>query len=173
MGLFSHKDETPRIPPSPTLPKLPDQKARVSELPSMTQNIPSNLNEEIIKSAINDSSEEKDVISHDELEPRRFGGNHIPMPPSSSMQPGSNPLLETQNYNVPQKGTIFVKIDKYNRAQDALRDIEEKIKQMSVEIQTLREIKVREVKELEIWDEELKKINARLTKIDAGIFGEL
>jgi len=89
------------------------------------------------------------------------------------MPPTHMPSVEAQNYNSPQKGTIFVKIDKYNRAQDALRDIEEKIKQMSAEIRTLKEIKVREVKELEVWDEELKKINARLTKIDAGIFGEL
>jgi len=169
MGLFSHKDEAPKIPSSSTLPKLP--KTRISELPSMTQNTPNNLSEEIIKSAIIDSSEEKDVINHDELEPRRFGGGQIP--PLSSVPLIPIPPAETQNYNTPQKGTIFVKIDKYNRAQDALRDIEAKIKQMSVEIQTLREIKVREVQELDAWDEELKKINVRLTKIDAGIFGEL
>lgn len=168
MGLFSKSDNVPRIPPAPVLPELP-KREKASELPSLPGN-PSNdnLNRAIIKSAINDSeTPEVDEVDEDEVGINPID-ERIPLPPSYSDR-----LREVEGVEVRPGagGTIFVKIDKFHRAQGALRDIEDKVREISSEVNTLREVKIKEIKELEAWDDELKKINGRLSKIDSSIFG--
>jgi hypothetical protein len=161
MSLFKSKDEIPKIPSAPVLPSLPPkEEVKVAELPSIPGNMTNdNFNQEMIKSAISDTEKREDSMDaiKEEIE-------ELPKLPSTQE-------IET-DFTPSSKKAIFVKIDKFNKAQSALRDIEVNVREISSEIKSLKEIKTREIKELDLWDEELKKINARLSRIDSNIFGE-
>jgi peptidoglycan hydrolase CwlO-like protein len=167
MGLFGFgKKEAPEIVSTRVLPELSSSQRRASNLPSIPSGNASrdNLNEEMIKSAIGDNSyedEESESLSFDQ----RPKMNRIPSPPR---QFSYSPME-----NQPKKETIFVKIDKFQESQESLGEIEDQLKDLSSDIEALRDIKLKEAKELSEWDEELKKINAALSKIDANIFGEV
>lgn len=180
MGFFSKRSDPPKITRTPTLPELPSKSPSepISELPAIPANSSTdNLNENIIKSAMDDTvSDEPDmkeehhktpevmeVMSNNERYSKR--GGRIPMPPSYSD--------ESPVGGKPTRETIFVKIDKFNTAQDTLIEIEEKIRVLASDIQSLKEVKMNEVRELNTWDEELKKVNDRLSKIDHSIFGDV
>jgi len=176
MGFFSRKEERPRIPPSPVLPEIPEREysrsSRSSELPSIPSNrTHDNLNQEMVKSAMEDmpSPEEKEDLVGELPRPPRLEARDIPSPPSFGRSVLPLPPVEGQ----PRRETIFVKIDQFNNALDSLNEIEGMIRELSTDINTLKEVKVKEVEELNAWDEELKKVNARLTKIDSTIFGEV
>jgi hypothetical protein len=174
MGFFRKKEEPPRIQRSSTLPELPrESRNQVSELPTMPQSTSNdNLNESMIKSAMDDNySSEEDEVKPDEIlheHPMEHRQNHLRLP-SSFSRPSRMERVSAR----PKRETIFVKIDEFNRAQDSLAVIDETLKELSSDIQTLKEIKLKEVDELNSWDEELKKINARLSKMDSTIFGEV
>lgn len=164
MGLFSRKEEVPEIPPMPSLPEIsPKGNKKSSELPSIPRGngANDNLNNEMIKSALSDNSFQ-DIETFNEEEDIKE--KEIQQPPSS---------LKDNSGLIQKKETIFVKIDKFNKSKESLIDIHERIKDISHEIMRLREIKTQEIKELETWDDELKKINLRLSKVDSNIFGEV
>jgi len=165
MGIFGHKENIPQIPSTPTLPNLPRREdTKPAELPSIPGNMTNdNFNQEMIKSAINNPTDQMDDSEEPKEEIDHIRNSLPELPSSQKIQiAGTTPL----------KKTIFVKIDKFNKAQESLRDIEEGIREMSSEVKALKEIKVKELKELDLWDEELKKVNARLSRIDSNIFGE-
>ncbi len=170
MGLFSKKNDIPKISPAPVLPELPKREHVSSELPSLPGiAYNDNLNQEMIKSAVNNYSSEEEEVKEKEGEDN-FDNKRLPLPPSYS---GKIRDIENTGARPSMGGTIFVKIDKFNRAQNTLRDVEDKVKEISIAVNTLREIKIKEIKELDLWDEELKKVNSRLSNIDSNIFGEV
>jgi hypothetical protein len=62
MGLFSNKEKVPKIPPALKLPELPKnmESKNNNQLPSLPNtNFGENLNQEMVKSAVVDTSEEK------------------------------------------------------------------------------------------------------------------
>lgn len=166
MGLFGHKEDIPQIPSAPVLPNLPKrEESKIVELPSIPGNVTNDsFNQEIVKSAINESEPRIGDMENIETEIDTLEKEDLPQLPYSRE-------VETTEIGSHKK-TIFVKIDKFNKAQESLRDIEEGLRDMSSEIKSLKEIKVKELKELDLWDEELKKVNARLSRIDSNIFGE-
>jgi PHP family Zn ribbon phosphoesterase len=153
MGLFSKSEDKPKITPSPLLPDLPKaEEEKFSELPSIPgDKAHNNMSEEMIKSAISDRENE---LSEDEEENQK-----------------TDPQFSLQNQ--PKRETIFVKIDTFSESKKSLNAIEEKVKELGTDLQELKEIKTKELKELNLWEEELKKINNRLSKIDTDIFGEV
>ena len=172
MALFKHKDSIPELPMAPSFPsstKIPSRN-NINELPTLP--VPNsqkdNFGEEMVKSAISDLSaaEENEVNCRE-----------IVKDPLHVNQEVNNSHVVQQNVPIapvaPEKKTIFVKVDKYHALQDALGEIQEQIKNLSKQVQTLKEVKTRQVREINVWDEEMKKINQRLSKIDSGIFGEV
>jgi len=159
MGLFNKKENVPSISPTPTLPQLPKTSPeKVSQLPTLPGDTTNdNLNQEIIKSAVNDIT----ISGQEEF---NEGDQIIERMPS---------LNDTDHSTVAKDETIFVKIDKFNKSQETLHEIGEKISELSTDIQTLKELKTKEIKELTDWDTELKEINLRLSKIDSSIFSEV
>jgi TATA-box binding protein (TBP) (component of TFIID and TFIIIB) len=153
MGLFNKKEDIPQLSSMPTLPALPQRRNDlIPELPTLPENSASDvLNEEMIKSAM--SEDELDVDESPSLIPKLK-------------------LSKTQT-TVAKEGTIFVKIDKFNKSQETLTEIREKVKELSTDIQALKEIKTKEINELTNWDIELKEINSRLSRIDSNIFSEV
>ena len=181
MGIFRRKEEPPTLPRSSTLPELPhssyssnrgEEEPAVSELPSLPGSARNNhLNEDMIKSAMDDHPEEDEVMdeeTHHSVEAHRSA-----MPPSFLQRnTDMKGMYGVKSSARPERDTIFVKIDEFNRAQDSLAAIEETVKNIAADVHALRDIKLKEVEELNAWDEELKKVAARLAKIDSSVFGE-
>ncbi|MGK0209215.1 MAG: tetrahydromethanopterin S-methyltransferase subunit G [Patescibacteria group bacterium] len=166
MGFFSSSNkEAPKIPTMPTLPQIDSRGSSPSELPSMSPYHDSgNLNEQMIKSAVVDSSVEQEVIlSHDEPT------HHVSDVPVLR----ADYKTDTTRSRGVASSTVYVKIDKFNKAQEHLAEVDSKVKSISDEIQVLKDIKSKEIKELTMWEDELKKINSRLSLIDSQIFGDI
>ena len=173
MTFFKSRDEIPKLPKAPSLfdlPTIDDKRGIIPELPSFPSknDIQERFNQQMVKSAINESPGEKEVddytpgipskeevVSHEEYEEK----HHYPVEQKKPI---------TQN-----KETIYIKIDKFNSAQKAILDIQSKVSELSKAIDELKKAKTKEIEELNGWDEEMKNINLRLSRIDKGIFGEV
>ena len=77
------------------------------------------------------------------------------------------------NNPVAQRQSIFVKVEKFNALQTAIVEIQEQMKNLSKQVELLKDVKTKQIQEINEWDNEMKKINQRLTKIDSDIFGEV
>ena len=162
MALFKHKENIPELPVAPSLPSIPKMRLKnnINELPRLP---PSNsqkddFGEEMVKSAISDHNiPEVNEVTGGEME-----RNSPHIFPTATPQPV-----------VAERKTIFVKVEKYHALEGALSEIQEQIKTLSKQVQTLKDVKARQVQEINVWDEEMKKINQRLSKIDSGIFGDV
>ena len=89
MGLFSKKEKIPELPPAtglPQLPEIPDfpesnEKQNLPKLPSFPESpINKNLNQEIIKSAVDDSDYDNELKPSikDAPESLEFNEDRIP-----------------------------------------------------------------------------------------------
>ncbi len=131
--------------------KRDDSKAQNKSLIGETYNSQSdNINQNMIKSVINDESNEEESSNYQ---------YDIKIPVSQS-----SPL---------QKQNIFVKVDKLSVLQNALSDIQGQIRELSKQVDLLRDVKTKQIQEISNWDTEMKKINQKLTKFDSDIFGEI
>ena len=194
MGLFSKKEEVPEIPAAPSLPEMP---ARVPELKKALPGLPSfpenksnnNLNQEIVKSAVNDTSEVNEVsvgVPTDlHFKEVHEGGSLIPPKPSSSI-----PKLPEQPPIVEQKKTIeltplsetsktkilepiFIRIDKFQTAQKNFEEIKENVKEIELVLRKVKDLKAKENEEIEEWTQEIEKIKSRLSGIDKDVFSKV
>lgn len=151
MGLFSSDDKIPISQDTPSFPSLSQlqEETPTPELPSIPKkNSSESLNEAMVKSAIDDDANNY----YENFEEQR---------------------QETSSSPKPTPGTIYVKIDKFKNAQKSLDNIQKKVKEMTKLIEELKESKAKELAEINKWDEEMKKMNTRLSRIDSGIFGEV
>ncbi len=194
MGLFSKKEEVPEIPAAPSLPEMP---ARVPELKKALPGLPSfpenksnnNLNQEIVKSAVNDTSEVNEVsveVPTDlHFKEVHEEGSLIPPKPSSSI-----PKLPEQPPIVEQKKTIeltplsetsktkilepiFIRIDKFQTAQKNFEEIKENVKEIELVLRKVKDLKAKENEEIEEWTQEIEKIKSRLSGIDKDVFSKV
>lgn len=171
MGFFKSKDEVPKLPKAPSLFDISASDDRsdgiIPELPSFPakSEMQERFNQQMIKSAVDDPSGEEDVprIPYAIPQKRTF----YEEPEEASVEKKVVPQQK------PQKETIFVKIDKFNSAQKSIDEIKDKISEISKAIDEMRKVKNKELEELNSWDEEMKSINLKLSKIDKGIFGEV
>lgn len=160
MGLFKSRDNIPELPLSASrLPPLQNKfsEEEAHELPSLAGNSNSQVddfNQRLVKSAINDDSS-------DDYSSEPFSAEKEMDPKYQNAMP------------IPSKQNIFVKIDKFNALQSALSEIQGQIREISKQVETLKDTKTKQIEDINEWDTEMKKINQRLTKIDSDIFGEV
>lgn len=200
MGLFSKKEEVPKIPSAPILPELPKpeqpEKRGLPELPSFpTSHKNESFNQEMVKSAISDmpSPEEKKVntespeglcITEEPKEeqvvpPRSFVKTPIPkLPniPSISEVPKKTLELSASIGGKPvskQIEPIFVRIDKFQIAQKNFEQIKDKIKETELVLRKIKDVKLHEEIELKGWTEDIEKIKSRLAEVDSKIFNQI
>jgi len=202
MGLFHKKDDIPKIPSAPTLPKLPEikveekTKRNLPELPSFPANSRNeNFNQEIVKSAITDMPSPGEEEVHVEVptglhvveEPERK--TTIPPRPSmekSIQEPPARPIVkeisEDKNEitSLISKGPIikeiepiFVRIDKFQKAQEDFSQIKDKVKEIEGVLKKIKDVKLKEEVELKGWTEDIEKIKLRLGEVDADIFNQI
>ncbi len=164
MALLKKKAKTPPLPRVPTIPPFPPMKYPFEshDLPSFTSNsnsLRNDFNQDLVKSAVVDSSEDRydDGIEENYEMPRQQE--------EMKFEPIRNPVAQRQS--------IFVKVEKFNALQTAIVEIQEQMKNLSKQVELLKDVKTKQIQEINEWDNEMKKINQRLTKIDSDIFGEV
>ena len=202
MGLFHKKDDVPKIPSAPTLPKLPEIKIKeetrknLPELPSFPANSKNeNFNQEMVKSAITDMSSPGENEVHVEI-PK---GVHIVEKPekkpiifqNSSMADSipelpKRPVVREMSDDKPESASseskiskakeiepIFVRIDKFQKAQEDFQQIKDKIKNIEGVLKKIKDVKSQEEVELKGWTEDIEKIKSRLVEVDTNIFNQI
>lgn len=70
--------------------------------------------------------------------------------------------------NVP----IFVKIDDYKELLDVMDVMKQKLKNASVTLQKIKELKAEEDRELKDWEKNLMEVTKRVTLMDKTFFEE-
>jgi hypothetical protein len=180
MGWFNKKEKVPEIPPAsriPELPPLPETTEKHQDLPELPSfnnvNAGEQFNNAIIKSAVQDSSEEKEV-SVEEL-PQNF---NFPVPDEDDSATQVKKTLElssppTDKPISRQNEPIFVRIDKFQDAKKDFEEIKRKMKDIETILRKVKEVKTKEDAEITGWTDELEKVKARLSEIDENFFNKM
>jgi hypothetical protein len=204
MGWFNKKEKVPELPSAPVLPELPKTtpERALPDLPSFPVNPQTtNLNQEIVKSAVSDlpSGENEDATKALEgLHVEEVGGgapmlpsipvsSGIPEPPKKisikDMKPSIELPLPKKAIEIPTNyeeksltksiEPIFVRIDKFQSAQKDFDVIKDKIKEIESVIRKIKDVKSKEEQELNEWSEEIDKLKSRLAEIDSNVFSQM
>jgi hypothetical protein len=142
MGLFSKKQkkELPQFPRLPERPSFPEYKQQVATPEPFKMDLPEVEPEEEFKIPV-----------------------RKPMPRPMPQQMPSLP-------STPSRQPLFVKIDRYKAAIDALNDIKEKLAEAEDTLAKLNAIKLRESDEITRWETEISGIKEKLMLIDKNLF---
>lgn len=174
MGWFTKKEKIPELPPYAKLSETQVSKSNLPELPSFN-NAPVNeqLNNEVIKSAVQDSSGENEA-NVEEL-PQDF---HFPVPEPESKPEEARKTFEMapeipKNPSVKSTEPIFVRIDKFHDAKKDFEEIKRKLKEIDSVLKKVKDIKVKEDEELSGWSGEVEKIKSRISEIDESFFNKM
>ncbi|MDD2444916.1 MAG: hypothetical protein PHX15_02220 [Candidatus Nanoarchaeia archaeon] len=181
MSLFkSDNERIPEIPPAPNLrrfPKIDLEDKTIPELPTLPSknSINEKFNQQMVKSAINDNFEdnydyENQEDDFDEINKIKEKFTNLELTPQREY---NLPQQSQQNTPLPEKNTVFVKIDKFKSLQQTLAEMQEKIKELSKQVQNLKQVKTKELDEINLWDDQMRKMNQKLSKIDSDMFGEV
>ncbi len=143
MGLFSKKkkQELPQFPRLPEKPSFPEYKQQMPSRPRLPEIEPEDNFQIPIR--------RPDMPRPMPVPPRELA----PTIPSS---PGPQPL--------------FVKIDRYKAAINALNEIKTKLSEAEATLSKLNAIKIREADEIARWENEISVIKERLMVIDKQLF---
>ena len=176
MGLFSKKEEIPKIPPAPALATFPtkvSEKKDLPELPSFPPNSNNeNLNQEMVKSAVIETDspgEEEESLEEDKPLPAEenliLTSNEIESPTLPSV-PISSPVKK-------EVASIFVRVDKFQSAQKHFEEIKSKVKEIESTLGKIKDVKLKEDEELASWSTEIEKLKLKLSEIDSDIFSQI
>ncbi len=64
---------------------------------------------------------------------------------------------------------LFVKLEKYDEISRTLRMIRQKLDEAQGSLEKIKDLKAQEDKEMESWNQELEKIQERVTKVEDGL----
>ena len=152
MGLFSKKQkkELPQFPRLPEKPSLPEYKPQIPTPESFRKHLP-------------------------ELKPEERQENfgipirrpEMPRPTPAPIQPRE---LEPKIPGAVGPQPLFVKIDKYRAAINALNEIKQKLAEAEDTLTKLNAIKLRESDEIARWETEIRNIKEKLIAIDKNLF---
>ncbi len=81
----------------------------------------------------------------------------MPAPPVSS----GAPML-----NKP----IFVRLDKFTEARQSLEKVREKLGEIDDLLKTIREVKLKEEREITQWEKEIESVKARISTVNSEVF---
>jgi len=194
MSFFHKKEEVPRIPAAPSVQTVPEPaKEANTELPSLPSGLGQNVNQEIVKSAVNDVGAESLSVPEVEELPKDFSFEKSAMPPTvpqTPIIPPSSQLIptvpgakiankiekltpkgiSTNPPQVPSIEPIFVRIDKFQAAKKELHEINKKVRSVETTLGKLEEIKSKEDSEIDQLTNDLETLKARLSTVDSNVF---
>ncbi len=68
---------------------------------------------------------------------------------------------------------LFIQIEKFEEASESFEQIKEKLSEVENSLKKIKDIKIKEEKELEEWERELEVIKSRIDSIDNSIFNKI
>ncbi len=164
------------------LPPLPDNFGESSResfdekelppLPSFPSSVAGErMSREIVKQAVKPTYEEIDYMESDEEGEAEYT-SLLPPPGRSVERSIEVPAIITKSKEMKTE-PVFVRIDKYQEALINFQDIKKRILETEDLLKEINEIKTKEEKELQEWEEEIKSAKEKLDKIDESLFGKL
>jgi len=78
--------------------------------------------------------------------------------------------IETAPKKTEEKRPIFVKLDKFQSAQNSLEIVKEKLDEIDSLLRKIREVKIKEDQELSSWEKEIEAIKTRINSVASEIF---
>ena len=169
MGLFTKKEKIPELPSSRELPALPipPEELMTHELPTFPSDIHDNINQELVKSAVYNPEGEKEVDIEELPRDFSFGQQETGIPPLP-LQMSREMLRE-----MPKETGVFVRIDKFQKAQKDFEQIKKKIKEIESVLGKIKDVKSKEDDEISSWSRDLEMIKSRLEEINENIFNKI
>lgn len=137
--------ELPRMPEMPSLPRLAGLPKFSGELP----NLPS------ISSSI--------PASEDSQTSRAFEIGPVVSPPPK----------QSFISQISRAEPVFVKIDKFKDAISSFKQVKQKVADIEAMLKEIQELKKKEDRELNQWENEIRSIKSRIANIDDSLFKKL
>ena len=174
MGLFSHqskgempkKQPLPRLPDFPEMPRPPmnEEKRPLPEFPSYEPTIRE------IKQEVTGVAPPVAIPSRVPLQrPILAAPRPISPPPFSSRPSFSSAPMQTPSQRQEDK-PLFVRIDDYKVALQALDSLKGKIKEAETLLSSVMELRQQEEQHLQKWQQELQALKSKLLTIDHTLF---
>ncbi len=190
----------PELPNLPELPELPEDNIpsnnneRKNFLPSFpSSQIGDKFNQNTIKDAVIDNKEDNEYIPAFPNQMRRYSREEdmsmrMPMPrpmkpqfnkkiekPRTMEMPEFNrqPLPMISNERIRKSEPLFIKLDTFESALSSFNEIKLRIHEIESLLRNIKEVKMKEEKELNEWEREVQTIKARLDQIDKEIFDKM
>jgi hypothetical protein len=88
------------------------------------------------------------------------------IPPAPSM----TSLHDKHNHHEHHNKPIFVKVDKFRNARESLETVKDKLSEIDELLKMIREVKLKEDRELSSWEKEMENIKARISHVTTEIF---
>ena len=185
--------ELPRLPELPELPELPtendlDDDFRIHKLPSFPNN---SFGQKFSQNTI------KDVVAGKKEDERGFGADDFAV--GNSRQMMQRPLAEPEEPEIElpfrneiknktreipdeykpvlkrakETEPIFVRIDKFEESADSIEEIKIQITEMEKILGDIRQVKDKEEKEIQAWEDEIRKIKRQIEEINQNVFSKV
>lgn len=191
-------DKVPELPNLPPLPEMPikeiyekrgfstnlpvkEQSQKKFSLPSFPDSkIGQKINQETIKEAVTDNEN----IYFEPKKPRtqEISETKQKMQPSMFIPQAREQTMEMSDWNevkpkpefsmprIKKQEPLFIKLEKYENVISTFNEIKLRITEIESLLKNIKEIKMKEEKELDEWEREIHTIKARLEQIDQEIF---
>ena len=176
---------------STTTPEFPSMSSKAQALPSLPKSrFNERLNQDIVKSAVSDSSEEKEV-EIEEL-PRDFKFEQMERAGKEEMIPSvlntETVMKKMSEEKAPEKRAapiisrpkqisesepVFVRIENFQESEKRFNEIKKKVREIENALNKVKEVKIKEDEEISRWTEDLGKIKSKLNEIDSDIFSKI
>lgn len=171
--------------------------AKRFSLPSLPNSaIGQKMNQNIVKDAVNPiDKEDYDVINPQQqmkqvrtqeinefpqkMQPsmftpqEKFGQVKIPVEKQKTMEMSDWEPTQRQRVNplsIRKSEPLFIKLEKFETTISTFNEIKMKVSEIESLLKNIREIKIKEEKELSEWEKEITEIKARLEQIDKEVF---
>jgi|TARA_B100002003_G_scaffold245498_1_gene273405 hypothetical protein len=189
MGLFSKKEKVPEISHTSELPDLPkkEEDHQLPELPKpQTEKKEDNklpespkLQSEQVSEDFNQGSIKSAAKSDPSPGKKRVGeGLHTPTIEYSTPLKSSGGLLPKlpkieDPSDAKEIEPIFVRIDRFQSAQKSFEIVKSRLKEIESILKKIKDIRLKEDKEMNSWNEEIEDVKEKLSEIDSDIFDQI
>ena len=195
------KGELPNLPELLKLPELPefgnvpDDDKKIPQLPIFPSNsLGEKFSQDTIKEAVTGKKEVNYGSEADEFESTKDEMRMMPEPlethnittkitrkeldddePEFPMMSKTRAPKEFGRATRKVKGMepVFIRLDKFEEGLKLFEKTREKIMQIEEDLREIKNLKIEEEKELEIWESELRKIKDQIEKVDQDIFSKI
>ena len=101
--------------------------------------------------------------------PEVFGKSELPELPEFPEEEPKKPRVARVTKEEPEKRPLFIRVDQFKEILDSVNVIEKRIKEISVIISRLKEIRDLETETMQQWEEKVQELNSKLKVIEKNL----